>query len=121
MSPEAVQDQYREAMRRHGVRVTLRRYTGSAGGATRPRFDYGSILARVRGFKGADLVGEVRQGDRRCILLAEDVFAAGIAMPLLKGDKVLLRGAELNVEDPDADTVRVGEVLIAFILRLRGP
>jgi hypothetical protein len=114
MTPEQVKETYRRMLNQT---ITVRRYTGT--GTSRPKYE-AEVLARVTGFEPHDLVGLALQGDRRVILLADDLAATQFPTPLLKGDKVVVRGRELNIEAPDDSTRRVGDVLIAYELRVRG-
>ncbi|MGD9880458.1 MAG: hypothetical protein AB7F22_10615 [Reyranella sp.] len=117
MTPATVKASYRRAIDQAGEPLTVRRYTGA--GASRPRVDV-SVRGRVVDYRPDELVGTIQQGDRMIILLVEDLVAAQFPMPLRKGDKIVVRGRELNIEDPDDNTRRVAGVLIAYELRARG-
>lgn len=97
--------------------VLIRRYTGA--GASRPYFD-AEAQARVMGYEPHEIVGTISQGDRKLIVLAEDLIAAQFALPVKKGDKAVVRGVELNIEAADDSTRRVGTELIALELQCRG-
>jgi hypothetical protein len=114
MTPEQVKDAYRRMLDQP---ILIRRYTGT--GSNRSKFECG-VLSRVVGFEPHELVGPVLQGDRKAIVLADDLVAAQFPLPLLKGDKCVVRGRELNIEAPDDSTRRIGDVLIAYELRVRG-
>ena len=98
--------------------VVIRRYANVAG-PHRPWFD-AEVRARVMGFAPDELVGGIVQGDRRLIVLAEDLIARQFPLPLRKGDKAIIRGRECNIEAPDDNTRRVQGVLIAYELQVRG-
>lgn len=113
MSPAASRDSYRRMVDQI---VTFRRYTGT--GPNRPRFDT-DVRARVVGYAPDELVGGILQGDRKVILLAEDLVAAQVRPPS-KGDKIVIRGAEANIEFVNDSTRRVGGELMAYELVVRG-
>lgn len=121
MTPEQARASYRRMMAVAGSgevrKVLVRRYTGT--GANRPRFD-AEVRARVTGYQPHELVGTIVQGDRKVILLAEDLSRAQFPTPLRKGDKVVDAGKELNIEAPDDNTRRVQGELIAYELQVRG-
>jgi hypothetical protein len=97
----------------------VRRYTG--GGPNRPRFDT-PARARVLGFQPNEIVdgSAIRQGDRRVILLAEDLMREQFPLPLQINDQIVLRGKELAIVAMDDSTRRVGDDLIAYELHVRG-
>lgn len=117
MTPEEIKATYRRDMDAVGETVLIRRYTGT--GSARPRFD-AAVKARVVDYEPKDLVGLIQQGDRKLIVLAEDLIAAQIPLDLRKGDKSVVRGKELNIEAADDSTRRVAGVLIAYELQVRG-
>ena len=117
MTPDEAKDSYRRAMDVAGEQIVIRRYTGT--GANRPFFD-ATVRARVMGYEPHEIVGIVQQGDRRIILLAEDMVAAQIPLALTNGDKVVIRGEELNIEGANDNTRRIQGVLIAIELQVRG-
>lgn len=117
MTPAEIRAEYRRMMDARGETVTVRRYAGA--GPTRPRFD-ADVMAVVSGYVPQELVGAIVQGDRKLIVLAEDLIAAQFPLDLRKDDKVVVRGRECNIEAADDNTRRVAGVLIAFELRVRG-
>lgn len=98
--------------------VYLRHYTGA--GASRPFFDT-LTHARVTGYSPNELIagGTVQQGDRKVILLAEDLVAAGTPPPV-SNDKLVIRGREVNIQAVDDNTRRDGAELIAYVIQVRG-
>lgn len=117
MSPEAVAAAYRRALGPF-EEVAIRRFSGA--GPSRPFFDY-RCQARVTGYSPDQLAGDIQQGDRRVIVMAEDLVAAQFPGPVRRGDAVvLLSGKVLNVESPDDASRRVGGITIAYELRVRG-
>lgn len=117
MTPEQCRATYRRFLDQVGEVVLIRRYTGA--GASRPRFDV-SVKARVVEYEPNELAGLIVQGDRKLIVLAQDLIDAQFPIPLRKGDKAVVRGKELNIEAPDDNTRRVRGELIAYELQVRG-
>lgn len=119
MTPDAVRDAYERALGIEGnaETVTLRRYTGT--GANRPFFDT-EVSARVTGYQPSDLVGDIRQGDRQVIMLADDLIVAQFPMPVRQTDRLIVGGKECSIEALDDRTRRIGSTLIAYELRIRG-
>ncbi|EHK56905.1 hypothetical protein [Allomesorhizobium alhagi] len=116
MTPDSIKASYRRALGAF-EEIVIRRYTGA--GANRPYFD-APVLARVTGYEPKELVGTIQQGDRKLIVLADDLIAAQVPLDLKKGDKAVVRGKELNIEAADDSTRRVAGVLIAYELQVRG-
>lgn len=99
-----------------GETIVIRRYTGA--GTNRPRFD-APVRARVMDYVPHELVGSIVQGDRKLIVLAEDMVAAQIPLDLRAGDKVVVRGKELNIQAANDNTRRIAGELIAYELQVR--
>jgi hypothetical protein len=116
MTPAEVKDAYRRALGEFEP-ILIRRYAGA--GASRPHFD-AQAQARVMGYEPHELVGTIEQGDRRLIVLAEDLIDAQFALPVVRGDKAVIRGVETNIEAADDSTRRIGTTLIAYELQVRG-
>jgi hypothetical protein len=116
MTPEQCKSMYRRLIG-SGEPVFVRRYAGT--GADRPYYQV-PVRARVMEYQAQELIGPIQQGDQKVILLAEDLVAQQFEMPLRKGDKIVVRGRELNIEAPDDNTRRIAGVLIAYDLRVRG-
>lgn len=92
---------------RTGQTVTLRR-----GATTR------TMRAFVRGFKVAELVGNVVQGDRLIVL-----SPTGLAEPFLtatpkRGDEVLFEGRPASVQS--SESVMLDDVLVRMNVQVRG-
>lgn len=117
MTPAQARSTYRRMMGLVGETVLIRRYTGT--GANRPRFD-AEVTARVTEYEPKELTGTIQQGDRKLIVLAEDLMQAQFPTPIKKGDKAVVRGKELNIEAPDDNTRRIDGELIAYELQVRG-
>lgn len=116
MTPDEARDSYRRAMDVAGETILIRRYTGA--GTNRPRFD-ATVRARVVDYVPHELIGTVVQGDRKLIVLVEDMVAAQIPLDLRAGDKVVVRGKELNIQAADDNTRRIAGELIAYELQVR--
>lgn len=117
MTPDSILAAYRRTLDQVGEQIRIRRYTGS--GTNRPWFDV-EVQARVMDFDPDELVGTIVQGDRKIIVLADDLTAAQVPDKIRKGDKAIVRGATLNIEAVDNNTRRVAGVLIAYQLQVRG-
>jgi hypothetical protein len=117
MTPQSILEAYRRMMDIVGEHILVRRYTGT--GVNRPRFDV-DVRARVTDYRPEELVGAVVQGDRKVILLAEDLLAAQLSLPITATDKVVIRGHECAVIAPNDSTRRVQGKLIAYELTARG-
>lgn len=104
-------------MNEAGETITIRRYTGA--GPNRPFFE-ASVMARVVGYEPHELIGTIQQGDRKLIVLAEDLIDAQFALPVTTNDKAVVRGKELQIMAADDSTRRVGADLIAYELQARG-
>ena len=117
MTPEMAKRSHRRMLNQVGEDVTFRRYTGS--GASRPYFD-ATAKARVMEFDAAELVGGIIQGDRKLIVLAQDLFDAQWPVPPVKGDKAIVRGRVLNIEAVDDNTRRIAGELVAYEIVVRG-
>lgn len=117
MTPDSVKSSYARMIDRAGETVYIRRYTGVA--PPRVATNYG-VRARVVGYEPKDLVGNIQQGDRKVIILADDLAGTALTLPLLVSDKVVVRGKELAIIAPDDSTRRIAGVLIAYELQARG-
>lgn len=116
MTPEQVKSTYRRLVDQRGETVVIRRYTGA--GVNRPKFE-AEVNAVVTEYSPDELTGAIQQGDRRVIMLADDL-AWQFALPITSSDKALVRGRECQIMAPDDSTRRVAGVLIAYELRVRG-
>lgn len=119
MNPDTVRDTYRRMIEAHGETVMIRRYSPASGGVGRPKFD-STVRARVTGYAPDELVGSIVQGDRKVIVLVEDLIEQQFALPILASDKIMVRGKELAIIAPDDSTRRIGPALIAYELTARG-
>lgn len=115
--PRGARFQYRRTLARHGEPVLLRRYTGV--GVNRPMFEV-EVRARVTGYAPQELVGSIQQGDRRVIVLVEDLIAKQFALPVTASDKIVVRSKELAITSVDDSSRRDGTDLIALEIQARG-
>lgn len=108
---------YRSQIDEHGETVTLRRVNVSP----TPPTD-ATVKARVVGYRAEELVGGITQGDRKVIVLAEDVETSSFPVPFKTtgSDKVIVRGKTLNIGVVDDSTRRIGGTLIAYEIQARG-
>lgn len=97
-----------------GETVTVRRYLAPTG-SPRPKTDIEDVPAAVRPVKPDELVGDIQQSDLVAILSPTSI---GALLPLKIGDKVLIAGAEKNVQF--AGPIRVQDVVVRIKLVLRG-
>lgn len=108
---------YRRMMGQRGETVIMRRYTGSD--YPRTATD-AAVTAVVAANDQAQLAGSLQQGERRLIVLAEDLAAASWPEPPRKNDKVVVRGKELNIEAVDDNSRRIAGQLLAYELVVVG-
>lgn len=117
MTPEECKSVYRDMMEEVGENVFVRRYFGT--GVNRNKFEV-KVLARIVGYSPQELVGTIVQGDQKLIVLVDDLEIYQFPLPLIKNDKVVVRGKELNIEAVDGNTRRIDGELIAYELQVRG-
>jgi hypothetical protein len=117
MTPDEVKQSYRESVDAAGETIKLRRYTGI--GTSRVANDT-NVRARVTGYTANELVGAIQQGDRRVIMLVEDLVNAGFAVPVTANDKIVLRGTMIAIISVDDSTRRIQGELIAYEIQARG-
>jgi hypothetical protein len=97
-----------------GEAVTVRRYSGP--GASRSHVDT-PTQARVTGYLPQEIVGDVTQGDRKVIALADTLAAV---LPLTTSDRLVIRGREVAIKAVDDNTRRIGGVLVALVIQAAG-
>lgn len=117
MTPDETRQSYQEAMDAAGETVSVRRYTGTGVGRTHVDTD---VRARVTGFQERELVGTIQQGDRKVIMLVDDLAAGGFALPVTANDKLILRGTMISIVSVDDSTRRLQGELIAYEIQARG-
>jgi hypothetical protein len=117
VTPDAIKETYRRQISERGETILIRRYTGT--GTNRPFFD-AEVRAVVTGYTPHELAGTIQQGDLKAIVLADDLIDAQFAIPITSNDKAVVRGKERAIIAPDDSTRRVGGILIAYELTVRG-
>lgn len=110
-----MQDSYRILMDEIGETVTLRRNNPAPAAATEQ-----TVKARVSGYQPEELVGGINQGDRKVIILAEDITTFPVPFKTGGTDKIIVRGKTLNIGVVDDSTRRIGDTLIAYEIRATG-
>lgn len=100
------------AITREGQSVTLRRIaTGTAPVAV-------TCQAMVRGYRPAELVGGIVQGDRRVVISNAEIAAATWPGPPRKGDQVVIEGKVTTAQG--VETVQLRGEDAKHILAVRG-
>lgn len=119
MTPDQVRSAYRRMLTQTGETVTIRRFTGT--GTARPWFD-ADVQACVVDYQPSELVGTIAQGDRRLIVLHEDLVDAQFPLPIGVGPnwKVVVRGKELQIKSVDENTRRIAGALVAYEIQAGG-
>jgi hypothetical protein len=98
--------------------ITVRRYSGT--GAGRTPEDFTPIMGNARLYSGKELVDGVAQGDQQIILIADDLVAVGLTMPLRASDKILPGGRELTIVGMPGERNALDGSLVAYDLQARG-
>lgn len=99
---------YRRAFTLKGRRVTIERPVPNAAPITAA-----NVRARIHDFAEDEVAGGVNAGQRRVLVLAEDVPAT--LRPLKQGDKIIVDGLTWRFTSrPDDQTRRDGDVLLAY-------
>jgi hypothetical protein len=117
MTPLETLQAYRDAMDAAGETIVVRRFTGT--GVGRPQADT-ATRARVTGYQESELVSTIQQGDRKVIMLVEDLVAAGFTVPVSPKDKLVIRDRTLSIVSVDDSTRRLQGELIAYEIQARG-
>ncbi len=117
MTPDECRETYRNFMEEVGEEIIIRRYFGT--GMNRNKFEV-KVIGRVMGYEASELIGTVIQGDRKLIVLVDDLETGQFPIPVVKNDKVFVRGKEINVESSDDNTRRINGELIAYVIQARG-
>lgn len=125
MRPDQALASHRRMLAAVGEEVIVRRYAGK--GAARAPAAEAAAMARVMGYQPKDIVGAVKQGDRKFILLNDPAAAVptgkvalGAMLPLTSDDTLVVRGAEIAIIGVDDSTRRIAGVLIALEIQGRG-
>jgi hypothetical protein len=104
---------WRDLVDAYGGEITLRRVS--------PLIN-ATVRARATGFEPEELVGGISQGQRKVIILAEDVEAAEFPTPIRarSSDRVIVNGEIMMIDVVDKDTARLGDVQLAYIITATG-
>lgn len=102
------------ALRKYGRTMTLRRRVG-----TTSQYQEVSVKGISKGYRPAELLGGLQQGDRYITIGNEEIAAqATYQGPPRKGDFVVLDGASVAVQG--VETERLGAQVLAHTLWVRG-
>lgn len=102
-----IRDAYRRALDRAGEPVTFVRVIGDPPNVTDVR---ATVTARVWYYGPQPDVmaikpeGGITQGNRKIIVLNDDLLGAGFPVPLQKNDKAIVEGEALNITRVDPNT-----------------
>ena len=117
MTPGQARKMYRRQLKAHGELMDVV-YAANGASVLKQK-----ILVRLTGYFPQELGGGTQVGERRAVVLAEDLEDAAFDPPLGTGGAYKLQrssGDYLNVDSVDADTRRVAGVLVAYELRVTG-
>jgi hypothetical protein len=96
--------------------VSIRRFTGPA--ASRTSTDY-AAFGNAALYTAAELVGSVKQGDYKIIVIAGDLTTAGLTLPVTTSDRAVIDSRELGILAVSQRKAPDG-TLIAYELAARG-
>ncbi|ODM77792.1 hypothetical protein [Bradyrhizobium elkanii] len=118
MTPDESLEQHRRALQEHGQSIIVRRWSGPANARVPTE---AVALGRPFGLKAEQLVGGIKAGDIKVILLndpaavvPEGKVPLSALLPLTSTDKLVLDGREISVKFPDDMTRRIAGVVIAL-------
>lgn len=114
MTPDAARAAYRDALAIAGEDIVIRFYQGTGG--ARSVQSNTTVRARVVDFVADELVGPIVKGDRKLIVLAAPLIAAGVTPVTGANCKAVVRGRELQIKSVDDNTRRIAGELIAYDL-----
>lgn len=97
-----------------GQDIRVRRYVGVGPSRTRTEV---VTRARVVGYQPNEILGNITQGDRKVIALADTLTAL---LPLTVDDKLLIDGIETAIKAVDSNTRKIGSTLIALEIQVAG-
>ncbi|MBR1071207.1 hypothetical protein ABIF65_003693 [Bradyrhizobium japonicum] len=86
---QAAADRAREAINRVGRTISIRRMKGTP----QTVVSRADVKATVRNYTPEDLAPGITAGMRQIIVSKLDLIAAGFAIPVIKGDRILLGDA----------------------------
>jgi hypothetical protein len=97
--------------------VVVRRFSGA--GPLRSRFDVSARARVLPDSEARKLVADLKVAELVVILLVDDLILCGLTLPLLDGDKVVVKGAELGQAMHECRTAPDGTP-VAYVLRVGG-
>lgn len=100
--------------------VTIRRYVGTRGpNGTSVDIDCRAHI-KAETTRPPNMVADLTEFLYRAVVLAEDLEAGGLTLPLTTADKLVYHGKEMAISFPDNITRSVDGVLVAYNIRLKG-
>lgn len=117
ITPAQSRADYRASMQRVGWTVKLRRMRASPLAPLEH-----DVMARIVDYEPHEIVNGMKLGSRKAIVLAEDIEASGIPLPLSKsGTDKLVDGVRVyNIDEVDDTSRRLQDVVVAYELRVSG-
>lgn len=112
-TPSAAIARLNAALQRRGENVTVRRYTAPTG-TPRPKTDI-ATRGHVRAARADELAGAIKQNQLKVIISPTGLSSL---LPIRTGDKLMVAGAEKNVEF--ANHIRVADTLVRIELMVQG-
>ena len=96
--------------------IRIRRYVGS--GTSRP---YSEVKARGKAtpYTATELIGTIQQGDQRVFVHYADLVDQQFAVPVRQSDKVIVKGRELAIVNPQERKAPDGTVIV-YEIQARG-
>ena len=107
-------NQHHSAINARGETVYLRRYAGPSG--SRTHTDTATVAA-VMSYDAAEIVGSIKVGDQKVVALVDTLATL---LPVLRSDKLVIRGRECAIKNVDDNKRRYAGTLIALELQVEG-
>ena len=114
MTPDLARSALRRQLAAHGEPVTITRGFGGEAPIT-----VTGIRIRIMNYTVDHLTGGVHQGERKAIVLAEDIAATVLGAPVIN-DRIGWNGKNLVVKSVDDATRRVAGVVVGYELKVAG-
>lgn len=77
------------------------------------------VMAMVRAYQPAELVGGIEQGDRRVVISNAEIAARQWPGPPRRGDEMIISDRTVTLR-VDATTVRIGDFIVKHVMQVRG-
>lgn len=113
MTPARARAMLRRHLAKRGEIVTVKRFTDAGEVAAQ-------ALARIRNYTAEEIASGIVQGNRKAVVLAEDLETAGFPLPLQINDGLFVGERRLNIESVDDSTRRIGGTVIGYDLGVQG-